>query len=78
MIAEKKGQDYSQMLRWLRCRLHFALLLRSSIKCLRGTRSKNVPSTHDVASPDVVLQEVRISSESQICIPYIQSVINHV
>ena len=43
MIAEKKGQDYSQMLRWLRCRLNFALLLRSSITCLRGTRSKNVP-----------------------------------
>ena len=64
MIAEKKGQDYSQTLRWLRCRLNFALL-RSSIMCLRGTRSKNnAPSTHAAASPDVVLQECRISSES--------------
>ena len=63
MIAEKKGQDYSQTLRWLRCRLNFALL-RSSIMCLKGTRSKNAPSTHDDASPDVVLQESRISSES--------------
>ena len=64
MIAEKKGQDYSQTLRWLRCRLNFALL-RSSIMCLRGARSKNnAPSTHDAASPDVVLQECRISFES--------------
>ena len=65
MMAEKKGQDYSQMLRWLRCRLNFALI-RSSIMCLRGTISKNPPFTHDDASPDVVLQECRISSESDI------------
>jgi len=76
LMAEKKGQDYSKMLKWLRCRLNFALL-RYSIMCLRGTRSKNPPSTHDDASPDVLLQECRISSESFTCIPYVQAVLIH-
>ena len=63
LIAEKKGQDYSQTLRWLRCRLNFALL-RSFIMCLRGTRSRNTPSTYEDVAPDVILQECRITMES--------------
>ena len=32
------NQPYSKMVHWLRCRLSFSLL-RSSIRCLRGSRS---------------------------------------
>ena len=38
MIASKHSQPYSQTINWLRCRLSFSLL-RSSIMCLRGSRS---------------------------------------
>ena len=38
MIASKHNQPYSQTINWLRCRLSFSLL-RSSIMCLRGSRS---------------------------------------
>ena len=36
MIASKHGQSYSQTINWLRCSFS---LLRSSIRCLRGSRS---------------------------------------
>ena len=38
MITSKHGQLYSQTINWLRCRLSFSFL-RSSIMCLRGSRS---------------------------------------
>lgn len=38
MIAEKRDQSYSITIKWIRCRLSFALI-RSSIMCLRGHRS---------------------------------------
>ena len=38
MSASKHSQPYSQTINWLRCRLSFSLL-RSSIMCLRGSRS---------------------------------------
>ena len=42
MIVSKHSQPYSQTINWLRCRLSFSLL-RSSIMCLRGSRS---PANH--------------------------------
>ena len=38
MIATKHDQPYSSTMSWLRCTLSFALL-RSSIQCIRGSRS---------------------------------------
>ena len=40
MLADKRGNNYSKCLFWLRCRLCFSLL-RSSVMCLRGHRSSN-------------------------------------
>ena len=37
-LSEKKRQPRSQITAWLRCRLSFSLL-RSSLLCLRGTRT---------------------------------------
>ena len=39
LIAEKRNQSYSTTIRWIRCRLTFALI-RSAILCLRGHRSR--------------------------------------
>ena len=38
MIATKHNHPYSQAVNWLCCRLSF-FLLRSSIMCIRGSRS---------------------------------------
>ena len=38
MLSHKQEKPYSVVMGWLRCRLSFAIL-RSSIMCLRGTRS---------------------------------------
>ena len=38
LIAEKHDKPYGQTLHWMRCRINFSLL-RSSIMCLRGSRS---------------------------------------
>ena len=48
MIATKHNQSYSQTINWLRCRLSFSLL-RSSIMCIRGSRS----SAHHPANPQL-------------------------
>ena len=48
MITSKHNQSYSQTMNWLRCRLSFSLL-RSSIMCLRGSRS----SVHHPAHPQI-------------------------
>ena len=39
MIAEKRDQPYSITMKWIRCRISFALI-RSAIMCLRGNRSR--------------------------------------
>ena len=46
MLSDKHNQPYSKMVHWLRWRLSF-FLLRSLIRCLRGSRS----SIHDPAGP---------------------------
>ena len=38
MLTDKHNQPYSKMVHWLHCRLSFSLL-RSSMRCLRGSRS---------------------------------------
>ena len=65
MIATKHNQSYSQTINWLRCRLSFSLL-RSSIMCIRGSRS----STHHPANPrlpeaaiDRALCDSRVTAE---------------
>ena len=46
MITNKHSQSYSETINWLRCRISFSLL-RSSIMCLRGSRSaSNHPAVH--------------------------------
>ena len=39
LLAEKRGEEYSKVMGWLRCRLSFCLL-RSTIRCIRGSRTK--------------------------------------
>ena len=48
MIASKHNQSYSQTVNWLCCRFSFSLL-RSSIMCIRGSRS----SAHQPAKPQL-------------------------
>lgn len=45
LLANKTGTTYNLTINWLRCRIGFALL-RSSIMCLRGSRSK--PPCHEL------------------------------
>ena len=39
MLSDKRDVPYDQTMRWIRCKLSFALL-RTSILCIRGARSK--------------------------------------
>ena len=41
LLSVKREESYSNIVHWLRCRLGFALL-RSSITCLRGSRSISI------------------------------------
>ena len=67
MIAEKHNKPYSKTIHWIRCRLNFSLL-RSSIMCLRGSRS----AYHHPAGPpittntmDLACSEGRVPGSSQ-------------
>ena len=44
-LSEKDGVSYSSTIAWLRCRFSFALL-RGSILCIRGSRSRKRCPTH--------------------------------
>ena len=53
LLAEKRHQPYATTMGWLRCLLSFSLL-RSSILCIRGTRSNRnyiprLPASFDLA-----------------------------
>ena len=65
MLAAKHSQPYSLTLNWLRCRLCFSLL-RSSIMCLRGSRSVSRPasSTLSEAAVDCALSDARVAPSS--------------
>ena len=51
LIAEKYEKPYSKTIHWIRCKLSFSLL-RSSIMCLRGSRSA---LHHPANTPDMDL-----------------------
>ena len=46
MLSHKQQKPYSVVMNWLRCRLSFAAL-RSSIMCIRGSRSSIHHPIHD-------------------------------
>ena len=54
MLAQKRDQEYSSTMAWLRCSLNFALL-RSSIQCIRGARSAAGRAARDRELPPVDL-----------------------
>ena len=61
LLALKRNTTYSHMMAWIRCRLSFALL-RSSLMCIRGTRShlhRAIKSSE--VSIDLVRCESRLS-----------------
>ena len=46
LISDKYKKSYSQVMRWIRCKINFSLL-RSTIMCLRGSRSSfHHPTRH--------------------------------
>ena len=60
LLATQWGQQYSQTINWLRCRLSFALL-RCAILCIHRSRSS---AQHPVLGPldvSVVLAESRLT-----------------
>ena len=59
LIAEKREQPYSDVMGWIRCHLSFSLL-RSTIMCLRGSRSKQGYVPRFDTPTDLVMQEGRI------------------
>ena len=50
-LARKQQKPYSVVISWLRCKLSFAVV-RSSIMCIRGTRSSNYRPLRDA---DIIL-----------------------
>ncbi len=59
LISTKREQPYSNVMGWLRCHLSFSLL-RSTVMCLRGSRSRQGFVPHFEAPVDLVLREGRI------------------
>ena len=59
LLAEKRHQSYGTMMGWLRCRLSFSLL-RSSILCIRGSRSRLHHIPRFPACVDLVVSESRV------------------
>ena len=60
MLAEKRHQPYATMIGWLRCQLSFSLL-RSSILCIRGSRSKAHYAPKCPSSVDLLVSESRVN-----------------
>ena len=57
LLAEKHAASYGSVMGLLRCRLSFALL-RSSIMCIRGSRSsRRHPGRIDVSTTDLAMSE---------------------
>ena len=63
LLSDKWNSSYSLIMGWLRCSLSFSLL-RSSLMCLRGSRSSSggpgVP-----AAVDLVVAEGRLATSSE-------------
>ena len=61
--ASKRDQPYCKTMGWLMCSLSFALL-RSSILCIRGSRSSPHHYTHELPPVDLASAEAQISTSS--------------
>ena len=61
LLASKRDQPYCVTMGWLRCSLSFALL-RSSILCIRGTRSSTRHPTRELPPMDLVSSEAQLST----------------
>ena len=61
LLATRWGQPYSTTIRWLRCRMSFALL-RSAILCIRGSRSSIHSPAVGPLDLSVVLAENRLTT----------------
>ena len=62
MIATKRNEAYSSTMSWLRCALSFSLL-RSSIQCIRGSRSARGLAAKQPPPPiDLVTSEAGLNS----------------
>ena len=60
LIAERRGETYSQVAGFLRCEFSFAMM-RSALICLRGSRSfKPGELTLEDTPVDVVMQDLRL------------------
>ena len=59
MIADKTDQPYHSVIRLIRCKLTFSLL-RSTITCLRGSRSSSKSIHHTNTTADLALIEGRV------------------
>ena len=56
LLAEKREQEYSTTMTWLRCHLSFSLF-RSAITCLRGARSSYRHAAKGQIVPDLAVSE---------------------
>ena len=63
LLPSKRDQPYCKTMGWLRCSLSFALL-RSSILCIRGSRSSPHHYTHELPPVDLASAEAQISTSS--------------
>ena len=62
LIATKSRQNYSHVIRWIRCTIQFALI-RMAIMCIRGSRS----SRHQIPSSDFDPSQILLANaEGQI------------
>ena len=60
MLSEKRQQPFSTTTGWLRCQLSFSLL-RSSILCIRGSRSSHHVIPRFPISTDLATNESRVA-----------------
>ena len=63
LLSDKWNSSYSLIMGWLRCSLSFSLL-RSSLMCLRGSRSSSC-SPGVPAAVDLVVAEGRLAASSE-------------
>ena len=58
LLSRKLNDKYHTTISWIRCKLSFALV-RSSIRCLRGSRSLKAPQHSPILSPSLDMTEAR-------------------
>ena len=56
LLSEKRNEHYTVVMGWIRCCLSFSLL-RSAIRCLRGSRSSSSRFSHENPLAAVALVE---------------------